>query len=62
MTTKPKTVTPTPLRPEYLIQGEIHISDAADQTLDRAEIWKALRRHTRGDWGDYAELCELQTS
>jgi hypothetical protein len=59
MTTKHKAVTPTPLRPEYLIQGELQITESAEQTLDRADVWQALRRHTRGDWGDYAELCDF---
>ena len=57
MTTKHETATPT--RPEYLIQGELQITERADETLDRADVWQALRRHTRGDWGDYAELCDL---
>ena len=25
--------------------------------LDRADVWQALRGHTRGDWGEYADLC-----
>jgi hypothetical protein len=55
MKTKPRNQT----RPEYIIQGELQISEGADATLDRADVWQALRRHTRGDWGDHADLCEL---
>ena len=57
MKAKTKTKTTTN-RPEYLIQGELQITPRAEATLHPADVWHALRRHTRGDWGDAHELCE----
>lgn len=50
---------PNQTRPEYIIQGDLRITERADRTLEIADVWHALRRHSKGDWGDLHDLCEL---